>query len=198
MEGTPEVASHAETVTPEAKNSAITVPQVVDQEAHTVIAVEHPREEQTQPTRRRAGRPRTIKTDHVCCPHEGCDSSAVLGPHPDHDIVGCGTYMTVHGEERQLYLCKVCNQTFSETAGTPFFGLKTPTKTVCIALNELAEGLGVRAVARIHRVKPETILDWLRKAGEHCARLSECMMQDLELTQVQLGNRGGNGKTTIA
>jgi len=59
-------------------------------------------------------------------------------------------------------------------------------RTVCIALNELAEGLGVRAVARIHNVEPETVLAWLRKAGEHCARLSECMMQDLELSQVQL------------
>ena len=57
---------------------------------------------------------------------------------------------------------------------------------VCIALNELAEGLGVRAVARTHNGEPETVLAWLRKAGEHCARLSECMMQDLRLSQVQL------------
>ena len=59
-------------------------------------------------------------------------------------------------------------------------------KTVCIALNELAEGLGVRAVARIHSVKPDTVLDWLRKAGQHCEQVSEYMMQELELSQVQL------------
>jgi IS1 family transposase len=100
--------------------------------------------------------------------------------------VGDGTYTTVHGERRQMYLCKVCGQPFSETAGTPFFGLKRPSKTVCIALNELSEGLGIRAVARIHHVEPGTVLDWLRKAGQHCERLSEFMMQELELNQVQL------------
>jgi IS1 family transposase len=85
-----------------------------------------------------------------------------------------------------MYLCQVCGQPFSETAGTPFFGLKTPMKTVCIALNELTEGLGVRAVARIHHVDPNTVLDWLRKAGQHCERISEYMMQELKLSQVQL------------
>ena len=68
----------------------------------------------------------------------------------------------------------------------PLFNLKTPMKTVCIALNELAEGLGVRAVARIHGVEPDSVLDWLRKAGEHCERLSAYMMRQLELSQVQL------------
>jgi IS1 family transposase len=85
-----------------------------------------------------------------------------------------------------MYLCNVCEQPFSETAGTPFFGLKTPMKTVCIALNELAEGLGVRAVARIHGVEPDTVLDWLRKAGQHCEAVSAYVMQELELSQVQL------------
>jgi len=41
-----------------------------------------------------------------------------------------------------MYKCNVCGQPFSEIAGTPFFGLKTSTRTVCIALQELAEGLG--------------------------------------------------------
>lgn len=146
-------------------------------------------EASSEPTafpRRRAGRPRTVPTDQVCCPHEACRSYGILGPHPKHDIVGCGTYTTLHGERRQMYRCKVCGQPFSETAGTVFFGLKTPCRTVCIALQELAEGLGIRAVARIHGVDPNTVLDWLRKAGQHCERLSEYLMQELELSQVQL------------
>ena len=139
-----------------------------------------------QPTQRGPGRPREIPTEHVCCPHEACSSYGVFGPHPEHDIVGNGTYTTSHGEKRQLYLCNVCKRSFSETAGTPFSGLKTPMRTVCIALNELAEGLGVRAVARIHGVEPDTVLDWLRKAGQHCEAVSAYMMQELELSQVQL------------
>jgi hypothetical protein len=49
------------------------------------------------------------------------------------------TIPTAHGEKRQMYKCNVCGQPFSETAGAPFFGLKTPTKTVCVALQELAD-----------------------------------------------------------
>ena len=108
-------------------------------------------------TRRGPGRPRTIPTSHRCCPNEGCLAYGRLGDDPLHDIVGCGTYATTHGEMRQMYQCNVCGKPFSETAGTPFFGLKTPMKTVCIALQELAEGLGIRAVARIHGVKPDTV-----------------------------------------
>ncbi len=85
-----------------------------------------------------------------------------------------------------MYRCNVCGQRFSETAGTPFFGLKTPIRTVCIALEELAEGLGIRAVARIHGVKPDIVLEWLKKAGQHCQMLSQYMMQELNVTQVQL------------
>jgi IS1 family transposase len=132
------------------------------------------------------GRPRTVPTAHKCCPRQKCKAYGKFGDDPLHDIVGDGTYTTAHGEKRQMYKCNVCEQPFSETAGTPFFGLKTPTKTVCIALQELAEGLGIRAVARIRGVKPDTVLEWLKRAGQHCQELSECMMQDLNMTQVQL------------
>ena len=132
------------------------------------------------------GRPCTIPTAHKCCPGEECLAYGRFGDDPIHDIVGNGTYPTKLGEKRQMYKCNVCGQPFSETAGTIFFGLKTPTKTVCTALQELAEGLGVRAVARIHGVKPDTVLEWLKKAGQHCQALSECMLRDLKMTQVQL------------
>lgn len=137
------------------------------------------------PLQRRGRRP-TIPTAHLACPHEGCRAYGCLGSDPRHHIVGNGTYRTVHGEKRQLLLCRVCNHSFSETAGTVLFGLKHPTHTVCVALQELAEGLGVRAVARIHGVEPDTVLDWLRKAGQHSERLSEYLMRDLAIDQVQL------------
>jgi IS1 family transposase len=143
--------------------------------------------DEVNPTPRRGpGRPRTIPTAHTGCPRQKCDAYGRLGDDPMHDIVGDGTYTTVHGEKRQMYKCNVCGHPFSETAGTPFFGLKTPTQTVCIALQELAEGLGIRAVARLRGVEPDTVLEWLKRAGQHCQALSECMMQDLNMTQVQL------------
>ena len=142
--------------------------------------------EATLTTKRGPGRPRTIPTAHRCCPHEECPACGRLGDDPLHDIVGYGTYTTTHGEVRQLYRCNVCEQPFAETAGTPFFALKTSLQTVCTALQELAEGLGIRAVARIHGTEPDTVLEWLQRAGQHCERLSEYMLQDLHVTQVQL------------
>ncbi len=122
----------------------------------------------------------------ACSASLGAGTDDGYDPHPDRGIVGNGTYTTAQGEKRQMYLCNVCEKPFSETVGTRFFGLKTPMRTVCIALNELAEGLGVRAVARIHHVEPDTVLEWLRNAGQHCEAVSAYMMQELELGQVQL------------
>lgn len=166
---------------------AVTVPGEAGEQALATQAPTAEMMDEVGPTVRRGpGRPRTIPTADKCCPSAGCLAYGRFGDDPMHDIVGYGTYATASGEVRQMYLCKVCKQPFSETAGTPFFGLKTPMKTVCIALQELAEGLGVRAVARIHGVKPDAVLEWLKKAGQHCQALSECMMRDLNVTQVQL------------
>lgn len=138
------------------------------------------------PLKRGPGCPCTIPTKHICCPNEQCPAYGRLGDDPLHDIVGCGTYSTRHGERRQMYKCNVCGRLFSETARTPLFGLKTPMRTVCIALQELVEGIGIRSVARIHGVKPDTVLEWLKRAGEHAERLSEYMLRELNVSQVQL------------
>jgi IS1 family transposase len=190
MEGTSQaepLLKDAQPSTPLSAASPTITPQPIsNKESTSATAAQDVAKEPIQPTRRGPGRPRTIPTAHRCCPSEECPAYGRLGDDPLHDIVGCGTYTTVHGEVRQMYRCNVCGQLFSETAGTPFFGLKTPTKTVCIALQELAEGLGIRAVARIHGVQPDTVLDWLKKAGQHCEMLSQYMMQELNVTQVQL------------
>ena len=142
------------------ETSTTTVAGDVGQQALATQASTTTVVEEGCPTIRRGpGRPRTIPTAHRCCPNEGCPAYGRFGDDPIHDIVGDGTYTTVHGEVRQMYRCNVCGKPFSETAGTPFFGLKTPMRTVCIALQELAEGLGVRAVARIHGVEPDTVLE---------------------------------------
>jgi IS1 family transposase len=179
-------ASNQSAVCVEEKQAAMVPDEASEQTPVTQVPMAKVVEEVSPTTRRGPGRPRTIPTAHKCCPSEGCLAYGRFGDDPIHDIVGDGTYTTTHGEVRQMYKCNVCQQPFSETAGTPFFGLKTPMKTVCIALQELAEGLGIRAVARIHGVKPDVVLEWLKKAGQHCQALSECMMRDLNVTQVQL------------
>jgi transposase-like protein/IS1 family transposase len=135
--------------------------------------------------KRRRGRPTTVSTATVCCPEQTCRGGGKFGGHPDHCIVGYGTYTTRSGT-RQLYRCEWCGKIFSETQGTVFFGLKTPEATVYQALACLAEGMGIRATARVFGVKPEDILRWLRRAGQHCEQVSAYLMRNLHVEQAQL------------
>jgi len=57
-----------------------------------------------------------------------------------------------------MYKCNICGRRFSETAGTPFHHLKTPQGTVLHAYKDVAEGLGVRAAARVNGVDKDTVL----------------------------------------
>lgn len=140
---------------------------------------------EASPAKRGPGRPASIPTNHVFCPTQGCRGYGQLGPHPDHHIVGCGTYDTNSGK-RQLFRCELCKTRFSETQGTVFFGLKTKDETVYRALANLAEGTGIRATARVFGVKPDDVLRWLQRAGEHAEQVSAHLMRNLHVEQAQL------------
>ncbi len=73
-----------------------------------------------------------------------------------------------------------------KTQGTVFFGLKTKDEVVYRAITSLAEGVGIRSTARIFGVEVETILLWLKRAGEHCEQVSGYLMRNLQVEQAQL------------
>jgi IS1 family transposase len=50
----------------------------------------------------------------------------------------------------------------------------------------LAEGLGIRAVARAFEVDPNTVLQWLVEAADHLKAFSHFFLHDVHVTQVQL------------
>jgi IS1 family transposase len=54
------------------------------------------------------------------------------------------------------------------------------------AVGALAEGSGIRAVARVFEVDPNTVLQWLVEAADHLAAFSRLFLHDLRVTQVQL------------
>ena len=53
------------------------------------------------------------------------------------------------------------------------------------AVGALAEGLGIRAVARVFEVDPNTVLPWLVAAAAHLQALSQYFLHDVHVTQVQ-------------
>src|SRR5882672_732560 len=54
------------------------------------------------------------------------------------------------------------------------------------AIGALAEGLGIRAVARVFEVDPNTVLAWLVEVADHAAAFSQYFLHDVRVTQVQL------------
>jgi hypothetical protein len=50
----------------------------------------------------------------------------------------------------------------------------------------LAEGLGIRATARVFEVAPNTVLQWLVEAAEQLRVFSAYFLCDLHLEQLQL------------
>jgi len=86
-----------------------------------------------------------------------------------------------------------------ETTNTIFYGKKAAAETIWQALKTLAEGLDIRATARVFDLDPNTVERWLGQAAEHMEAVSAYLIHDLELTQVQvdelwalLGRRDNN------
>src|SRR2546423_10130528 len=50
----------------------------------------------------------------------------------------------------------------------------------------MVQGLGIRAMARVFEVDPNTVLVWLVEVAEHAAAFSQYFLHDVRVTQVQL------------
>ena len=115
------------------------------------------------PTNRR---PRTVDTSMHFCPHTECDYRGWLGlnnlranGHPS------------GGLWRQFH-CLGCNGYFPEHHGTIFHGKQAAVELIVRVLACLAEGLGIRATARVFEVDPNTVLQWLVEAAEQLRAFS--------------------------
>ena len=126
------------------------------------------------------GRPREVDTSQQFCPHPTC---AYRG------WVGLG-HLSANGHPsggpwRQCY-CTACEGYFQETHGTPLHGKRVAPEKLVWAVGALAEGLGIRAVARVFEVDPNTVLAWLVEVADHAAAFSRSFLHDVRVTQVQL------------
>jgi transposase-like protein/IS1 family transposase len=126
------------------------------------------------------GRPRQVDTSQHFCPHPDCAYRGRVGlgnlranGHPS------------GGPWRQLY-CSQCKGYFLETHGTPFHGKRVSPDLLVWAVGALAEGLGIRAVARVFEVDPNTVLQWLVEVADHLKAFSQHFLHDVRVTQVQL------------
>jgi len=117
------------------------------------------------PTR---GRPLQVDTSWHCCPQSPCAYRGWLGlgnisanGHPN------------GGPWRQLH-CTSWGGSFQETHGPPLHGTRVAPEKLVWAVGALADGVGIRAVARVFEV------------AEHAVAFSQYVLHDVRVTQVQL------------
>lgn len=129
------------------------------------------------PTNRR---PREVDTSLPFCPHGDGAYRGWLGlgnlranGHPS------------GGPWRQFH-CTSCNGYFLETHGTLFHGKHAAVELIVRVLACLAEGLGIRATARVFEIDPHTVLQWLVEAAEQRRAFSAYFLCNLHLEQLQL------------
>src|SRR5215475_9704390 len=125
-------------------------------------------------------RPRTVDTSRHFCPHSHCDYRGWLGlnnlranGHPS------------GGPWRQFH-CTSCKGYFLETHGTLFHGKQAAVERIVHVLACLAEGLGIRATARVFEVDPNTVLQWLVEAAEQLKAFTSYWLCNVYVTQLQL------------
>ena len=126
------------------------------------------------------GRWRTVDTSQHFCPDHDCAYHGWLGRgnlrsngHPG-------------GKPWRQFQCVACDGYFQETQGTPLHGKRVAPEKLVWAVGALAEGLGMRAVARVFEVDPNTVLAWLVEVADHAAAFSRYFLYDIRVTQVQL------------
>jgi IS1 family transposase len=84
------------------------------------------------------------------------------------------------------FQCLACAGYFLETHGTIFHGNRGAVELIVRVLACLAEGLGIRATARVFEVDPNTVLQWLMEAAEQLQALARYFLCDVHVRQVQL------------
>jgi IS1 family transposase len=73
-----------------------------------------------------------------------------------------------------------------ETHGTLFHGKRLSVELIVRVLACLAEGLGIRATARVFEVDPNTVLSWLVEAAEQLRAFSGYFLCEVHVKQLQL------------
>lgn len=82
--------------------------------------------------------------------------------------------------------CRTCRDEFSERKGTPLFDLKIPQAKAIDTVKHLAEGVGVRATARLTGVSRDTVGRILKRVGVHAKATHDEQVQGLDVPEAQM------------
>ncbi len=125
-------------------------------------------------------RPREIDTSMHFCPHAGCRYRGWLG------LGNLRAHGHPKGGSWRQFHCRAGTGSFPEHHGTLLHGKRVSVELRVRVLACLAEGLGIRATARVFEVDPNTVLEWLVEAAEQLEALSRHFLCDVPIRQRQL------------
>jgi len=101
----------------------------------------------------------------------------------------CGaTHVILNGHKdgRQRWVCRECGRSFGPTFGTAMYRLRTPATEVARSLLVVMRRGSLCAAEEITGHKYETIGRWLRAAAQQAEVITEVLVRDLHLTEVEV------------
>jgi hypothetical protein len=119
--------------------------------------------------------------ENCFCPNKQCKDYGLRGQ-------GNIAIRCKYGKDknRDLLYCRTCGKRFAATQASALFGLHLSAETIRQIIHHAAEGVGVRATARLLGLDKDTVNRVILRAGEHCARVLSSLLTSLELTETQL------------
>ena len=99
-----------------------------------------------------------------------------------------GSRCTRNGSSRghRRWECQTCGRTFAETVGTPLFHLHTPLPEIVRAIMIVLRRGSLRAAEEQTGHNYETIAEWIRRIGAHAEAVTDLLVHDLDLSEVEL------------
>ena len=119
--------------------------------------------------------------DNSFCPNKDCK---------DYGLRNRGNirYRGKYGKHKtkDLLYCVTCGKRFAATRDTAFFGLHLSEESIAQIIHHAAEGVGVRATARLLGLDKDTVNRVILRAGEHCQLVLSSLLRSLKLKETQL------------
>jgi len=122
-----------------------------------------------------------VELERYFCPNQECKD---YGLRNRGNIAVRGKYGK--DKSRDLLYCRTCGKRFAATQSSALFGLHLPAETIRAIIHHAAEGIGVRATARLLGLDKDTVNRVILRAGEHCASVLSSLLTSLELTEAQM------------
>ncbi len=119
--------------------------------------------------------------DNAFCPNKDCKDYGLR----NHGNI---TFRGKYGKDKtkDLLYCRTCGKRFASTRATAFFGLHLSDDKIEQIIHHAADGVGVRATARLLNINKDTVNRVILRAGEHCELVLSSLLRSLKLKETQL------------